>query len=180
MKSSLALVLCCCLPAGAAEFQLQDGDRVALVGSTLIEREQRYGYWETLLASRFPERNIQFRNLGWSGDTVWGEARASFDTPKEGYKRLIEATLAVKPTVILLGYGTNESFAGEAGLDPFRKQFNKLLDDLSPAKARFILLAPPMFEQTRWRRQLRAAPTRSQAVHGSDPGSCPAAAGPVC
>jgi lysophospholipase L1-like esterase len=135
----------------AEPFRLADGDRVAFVGSTFIEREQRSGYWETALTSRYPDRNITFRNLGWSGDTVWGEARAGFDTPKEGYKRLLDATLAVKPTVIVLGYGTNESFAGETGLPRFVEQLNKLLDDLAVNKARFVLLAPPGFERAHWR-----------------------------
>src|SRR5579862_2633101 len=133
------------LAATPTDFELRDGDRVVFLGSTFIEREQRYGYWEAALTARWPDRNIILRNLGWSGDTVWGDARAGFDTPKEGYKRLIERTLGVKPTVILVGYGTNESFAGETGLPRFREQLNKLLDDLAPSKARIVLLAPPMF-----------------------------------
>src|SRR5262249_39075675 len=68
------------LPAAAAEFEFKDGDRVVLIGSTLIEREQRYGYWEAALTAANPDKNITFRNLGWSGDTVWGEARAGFGT----------------------------------------------------------------------------------------------------
>jgi lysophospholipase L1-like esterase len=147
----LALALLPAPVCAAEPFQLADGDRVALVGSTFIEREQRYGYWETALVSRYPDRNVTFRNLGWSGDTVWGEARASFDTQKEGYKRLLDATLAVKPTVIFVGYGTNESFAGAAGLTRFVEQLNKILDALAPSKARFVLLAPPGFEKARWR-----------------------------
>jgi lysophospholipase L1-like esterase len=147
-------LLCLLLPPparAAAAFELVDGDRVVLVGSTLIEREQRYGYWETALTGYYADRNITFRNLGWSGDTVWGEARASFDPPKEGYRRLVQQTLSLKPTVIVLGYGTNESFAGAAGLPRFRAQYNKLLDDLAPAKARFVLLAPLMFEEATWK-----------------------------
>ena len=31
------------------KFELKDGDRIVLVGDTLIERDQRYGYLETLL-----------------------------------------------------------------------------------------------------------------------------------
>jgi lysophospholipase L1-like esterase len=139
-------------PARAADrFELQPGDRVVFLGSTFIEREQLTGYWETALTSAFPDRDVTFRNLGWSGDTVWGEARASFDTAREGYQRLLERTRACKPTVIFLGYGTNESFAGAAGLPAFRAQLNKLLDDLAATKARFVLLAPPMFEASRWR-----------------------------
>ncbi len=135
----------------ADDFKLVDSDRVVLIGSTLIEREQRYGYWETALTIRFPDKNIQFRNLGWSGDTVWGEARAGFETAKEGYQRLVEKTLALKPTVIIIGYGTNESFAGKAGLQRFQEQLNRLLDDLKPSKARLVLLAPARFEKESWR-----------------------------
>ncbi len=135
----------------ADRFELQNGDRVVFLGSTVVEREQEYGYWETALTSAFPDHDVTFRNLGWSGDTVWGEARASFDTAREGYQRLLERTRSCNPTVIFLGYGTNESFAGAAGLPAFRQQLNKLLDDLAPTKARFVLLAPPMFEASRWR-----------------------------
>jgi lysophospholipase L1-like esterase len=138
-----ALAVTILLPAAAlaAEpFKLNDGDRVVWIGNTLIEREQRYGYWETALTERFP--GVTFRNLGWSGDSVFGEARASFDPPAVGYKRLIDHTLALKPTVLFVGYGTNESFAGTAGLEKFTKQLDKLLDDLAPAKARLVLLAP--------------------------------------
>jgi hypothetical protein len=130
------------LPAG--EFQFKDGDRVALVGSTLIEREQKYGYWELAITTRHHDKNIIFRNLGWSGDTVWGESRVGFDldNPQKGFERLRDAVLAVKPTVIIVGYGTNESFAGEAGLPRFKEGMNKLLDAVAPTKARIILLAP--------------------------------------
>src|SRR4051794_36636452 len=95
--------------AGAAEapLTLADGDRVVFLGNTLIEREQRSGYWETALVRHFPGKKIEFRNLGWSGDTVFGAARAGFGTTKDGFRHLKEHVLALKPTVILLGYGTN-------------------------------------------------------------------------
>src|SRR5215470_16833843 len=60
-------------------FELRDGDRVVLLGDTLIEREQAHGFIELMLTARFPDRAVTFRNLGWSGDTPWGEARVSFD-----------------------------------------------------------------------------------------------------
>ena len=118
MKSlCLPLFVCCSLgvlaPAHAAEkFSLRDGDRVVLVGSTLIEREQRYGYWETALTRRYPDKSITFRNLGWSGDTVFGDARAGFGSQADGFRHLKDHVLALKPTVIIIGYGTNESFEG--------------------------------------------------------------------
>ena len=60
-------------------FELKDGDRIVWLGNTLVEREQRYGYWETALYEAFPNATFTVRNLGWSGDTVWGESRGRFD-----------------------------------------------------------------------------------------------------
>jgi lysophospholipase L1-like esterase len=133
--------------ASAVEpFALADGDRVVLIGSTLIEREQRYGYWETALTARFAAKHVLFRNLGWSGDTVFGHARAGFGSVADGFRQLEEHVLALKPTVIVLGYGTNEAFEGAAGLPKFVDGLNVLLDALAPTKARVILLAPPRQE----------------------------------
>jgi lysophospholipase L1-like esterase len=136
----LALALAPAASLAADAFSLKAGDLVVLIGSTLIEREQSYAYWETALTERYP--GVIFRNLGWSGDTVGGVARASFDAPAVGYKRLVDQVLALKPTVILVGYGTNESFDGAAGLPAFTKQLDTLLDALAPTKARVVLLSP--------------------------------------
>lgn len=130
----------------ADRFELVDGDRVVFLGSTLIEREQRYGYWETLLTIRYPQCRIQFRNLGWSGDTVFGDARAGFGSTADGFRHLKEHVLALRPTVIVLGYGLNESFAGEPGLPYFLDGLRVLLDTLTPTKARMVLLSPVRHE----------------------------------
>jgi lysophospholipase L1-like esterase len=128
--------------AGAGEFNLAEGDRVVLVGNTLIEREQRYGYWEAALTARYHGRNITFRNLGWSGDTVFGHARAGFGTTADGFQHLKEHVLSLKPTVIVVGYGANESFEGAAGLPKFLDGLNILLETVAPTKARIVLLSP--------------------------------------
>src|SRR5262245_53296020 len=138
---AILLVALAPLSVQAADaFTLKEGDRVVLIGSTLIEREQRYGYWETALTERYP--GVTFRNLGWSGDTVSGIAQARFGSVAEGYNHRKEHIAAVKPTVILIGYGTNEAFEGEAGLPKFLDGLNVLLDSLAPHKARLVLLSP--------------------------------------
>jgi len=141
LLGGLAAVLLVLPGAGAAE-EFKDGDRVVLLGSTLIEREQRYGYWEYALTRRYPDRNVTFRNLGWSGDTVFGHARAGFGSTPDGFRHLKEHVAAVKPTVIVIAYGTNEAFDGEAGLPRFQQGLNTLLDTLAANKARMILLSP--------------------------------------
>jgi lysophospholipase L1-like esterase len=130
-------------PAAPARLSLRDGDRVLLLGSTFIERAQAHGYLETALTSRFPGAKIEFRNLGWSGDNVFGEARAGFGPIEEGFKHLKDHVIALKPTVILLNYGANESFAGEAGLDKFLAGLDVLLKTLDESGARIVFVLPP-------------------------------------
>jgi len=122
----------------ADHFELKDGDRVVFIGNTFFEREGCYGYIETMLTTRYPGKRITFRNLGWSGDTVWGESRGYFE-PEKGYQNLVELVRELKPTVIFLAYGNNEAFAGKEGLKPFVKQYNKLLDDLERFTKRIVL-----------------------------------------
>lgn len=136
-------------PKAKPKFELKDGDRVVFLGNTLIERAQKYGYWETMLTARYPDRKIIFRNLGWDGDTVWAESRGIFDSPAKGYARMLKRVAGIKPTVIFVGYGNNEAYAGKAGLPRFVKQYNKLLDDLTKVSARgvrFVLLSPLRYE----------------------------------
>jgi lysophospholipase L1-like esterase len=139
------------LLAAADPLSLDDGSRVVLLGSTLIEREQRYGHWELALTACFPGKKIQVRNLGWSGDTVFGHARDGYAytrtgtaTVAGGYKHLVDHTLSVKPTHLIIAYGTNEAFGGEKELAAFRKGLEKLLKDLEPAKAKAWLVTPLM------------------------------------
>lgn len=145
MRTWLLILVCFFLSPlshGIEPFVLKEGDRVVLLGSTFIEREQRYGYWETALRSQYPGQSMLIRNLGWSGDTVEGHARAGFKTVQVGFQRLIKATLDLKPSVVLIGYGTNESFKGKEGLEDFTTKMKRLLTALAPAKARIALLSP--------------------------------------
>jgi len=129
-------------------FELRDGDRVVWLGGALIERAQKYGYWETVLTAAHPDKKVIFRNLAWSGDTVWAESRGMFDSPAVGYRRLLEHVGRIKPTVLILGYGNNESFAGEKGLPAFVKQYEKLVGDLEKVSApgvRLVFVTPSRY-----------------------------------
>ncbi len=126
----------------APRVEVRDGDRIVWLGNTLVEREQRYGYWEAALYATNPGKKFTVRNLGWSGDTVFGDARAGFDTPAKGFERMVSLTLELKPTAIWVAFGANESFEGAAGLPRFEQGLTKLLDALRPANARVVLFTP--------------------------------------
>lgn len=145
----LALSILALTPSAPPAVALKDGDRIVWIGNALAEREQRYGHWETALHCKYPERNLTVRNLGWSGDTVYGDARAGFDNAAKGYERLVSLTLESKPTLIFVSYGLNESFDGPEGVAKFQKGLEKLLDSLAPSKARVVLFSPRPFEKSR-------------------------------
>ena len=95
----VSYLLAAALVAPAADpakpFEFKDGDRIVWIGNTLVEREQRYGYWETALIAANPDKNITVRNLGWSGDTVFGDARGRFDfnNPDVCFRQMVNLTL---------------------------------------------------------------------------------------
>lgn len=129
-------------------FEFKDQDRIVLIGSTVMEREQRYGCFEPRLLLALSDKRVSVRNLAWSGDTVFGHARSYFGPPQEGLDRLGAHIELLKPTVVVLCYGSELAFEGLAGLPDFLTGYRKLLD-LFRAKApgvRFILVTPPPLE----------------------------------
>jgi lysophospholipase L1-like esterase len=129
-------------PRPAGPFQLLEGDRVLFIGETLIERAQTSDYLETFLTARFPDRNVIFRNLGWSGDTVFGDARAGFGTAADGFRQLKDQVWQLRPTLIFAAYGGASSFDGEKGLSRFAAGYATLLDMLEATKAHVVLVSP--------------------------------------
>lgn len=143
------IIFACLLAGGVVEaaepLPLRDGDVVAFVGNAFVEREQRDGFLELALTLSAPDSDVTFRNLGWSGDTVAGRARRYFGTTDEGFQHLLTHLDLVKPTVIVVCYGTNEAFAGEAGRAKFLEGYAALLDELMKRTNRIVLVsAPPL------------------------------------
>jgi len=153
MKSSLAIVgLCAALPglgwAGAkgSGGPLKNTDRIILLGGGFVEQERLHCFLEARLLRRHADGQLVLRNLGWGGDTVRGAARTGGFQNPEGFARLLKEVKQWKPTVILIGYGMNESFAGKSGLDGFTRDYGTLLDKLGPLGTRIVLLSPTYHE----------------------------------
>ncbi len=125
-----------------ATFSPKNGDRVVFLGNSLFENDFQYGYLELALTTRFAHRDLTFRNLGWTGDDVWGDARSTFTNPPTAYQHLMRNIADAKPSIVLLGYGGVEAQEGEAGLPRFRDGLIKLLDKIDSLGAKTILLSP--------------------------------------
>lgn len=136
------------LPNAGAEplLPLNDGTRILFLGNGFVENDRGYAFLEARLQRRFANRAVTFRYMGWSGDTVRGSARTSGYQEPEGLARLDKDALALKPTVIFLAYGMNESFDGVEALPKFLREYDHLLATLAPLKARFIIFSPTYHE----------------------------------
>jgi lysophospholipase L1-like esterase len=128
--------------------EFKDGDRLVLIGNTVFEREQRYASFEPRLALALGDVKVSVRNLAWSGDTVFGHARSYFGPPEEGLQRLSGHIEMLKPTVVMLCYGSELAFEKLVGLPDFLSGYRSLIEMLrakSPG-VRVVVVAPPPLE----------------------------------
>jgi hypothetical protein len=132
-------------PANASPLAdaLRPGDRLALVGGTLWELKQEYGELETLLAARWWEWGLSFRNTSWSGDDASGVGRGVFGGQSEGYQRRLRDLQMAQPTWVVLGYGQAEAADDQRwSIDAFEQALGRLMGDLSAAGYRIALVPP--------------------------------------
>ena len=109
-------------PQAAAPAELfQPGDHVVILGNTFAERMQFAGYFETLLHNRFPKHGLIVRNIGWSADELTLQPRPlNFGSMDDHLARN-------QADVIIACFGANESFAGAAGLEQFRRNLSDFI-----------------------------------------------------
>ena len=129
-----------------AKFQFKAGDRVVFLGDPWMGGEQQDGYIETMLTSRLEGQKVLFRNLSWTAQSPKDVAKKSLDLLEKESKRLKGPLEVIKPTVVILAYGTDESRNGEAGLERFKKGINNLMDTITnlstPEGVRFLMVTP--------------------------------------
>ena len=151
MKWPLCVLVFCASFVTVVEAQskldLKKGDHICVVGGTVAERMQHFGWMETLIHAKYPQNELVFRNLAYSADEVdgfqnpnkrlrsmdfgshdqWLSGNAPCPQEKKLSKRdegkvrenRFELT-NTRADVIFAFYGYNESFAGEAGLAQFK------------------------------------------------------------
>ncbi len=135
------------VPAGKPAFQLNAGDRVAIVGNALADRMQHHGWLETMIHLKHPAHNVTVRNLAFAGDEVSNRARSKdFGTPDEWLGK-------VQAGVVFAFFGYNESFAGPDGLPKFREELSTFLRETRArtynglAPPRIVLFSPTAVEK---------------------------------
>ncbi|MCX7699895.1 MAG: HEAT repeat domain-containing protein [Gemmataceae bacterium] len=135
--------------AFAGPLTFDRGEHICLIGNTLADRMQHSGWLEPLIHARFADRELVFRNLGYSGDELHLRLRsADFGTPDQWLTRC-------RADVIFAFFGYNESWAGEQGLPTFRQRLDDWIRHTLSQKyngqkpPKLILFSPIAFENHR-------------------------------
>src|SRR4030095_1176796 len=126
---------------------LKKNERIALVGGGLGERMNIYGNFETLLHSRFPQLELVVRNFCWPADEVARRQRPNDYTAIDDPLKIFE------PDTFICFFGYSAWFAGPAGIDKFKTDYEAFLTDYAKrygrdGQARFILVSPIAFENS--------------------------------
>lgn len=129
------------------QFNPLPGSSIVFIGNTFAERLQNYNYFEPLLYSNFPDRNLVVRNLGWSGDEINKQSRPlNFATLDQHLRKH-------KAQIIFACYGLNEAFKGKDSLESFKEQLSTFLGNLQKGKydgersPEIILISPIAHEK---------------------------------
>jgi len=104
--------------------QLRKGDRISYIGNTLADRMQHSAWLETSIHAIYPELDLTFRNLGYSGDELKVRQREeNFGSPDQWLTK-------TKANVIFCFFGYNEALRGEPALAGFRKDLAETIDGM--------------------------------------------------
>ncbi len=139
--------------AAAPQLELPKGTHISIIGNTLPDRMQHDGWLEAHLQSRFPDRELVIRNLGFSGDELTLRLRsADFGTP--------DTWLAKNKTdVIFAFFGYGESFGDKAGLPRFKTDLTNFINQTLSQKyngksAPVVVLFSPIAQEAALGRDL--------------------------
>lgn len=143
--SGLAWVFLLASPA-AEPLEVFKGERIAVMGNTLADRMQHTGHLEARLQARFPGHGVTVRHLGFSGDELKLRLRsANFGSPEQWLDK-------TRASLVFMFFGYNESWAGPAGLEGFKRDLREVVSGHKNRKAgggqppRVVLFSPIAFE----------------------------------
>ena len=128
--------------------KLEKGDRIALVGNTLLDRGGQFGFFESMLYQTYPELELMIRNFAWSADEVDLQPRP------DNFATVTQHLTRNKSDVIFAAFGYNESFGGEEKIDEFKNRLRAYLKDIKTsafngeAGPRLVLISPVANENT--------------------------------
>ena len=118
------------------------------MGGSLAERMNLFGYFESLLHLRFPQKELVFRNFGWPADEVSNQQRP------DNYTTIDDPLVEFGPELFICFFGFNEHFAGDSPdvISKFQQDYRRWVEkkrvefDKPDRPVRFIFVSPIAFE----------------------------------
>lgn len=103
---------------------LEKGDRIALVGNTLLDRGGQFGFFESMIYQSHPGLDLEIRNFAWSADEVDLQPRP------DNFATVVQHLTREEIDVIFAAFGYNESFGGIEALPAFRERLTAYLAEM--------------------------------------------------
>ncbi len=124
-----SILLAFCFSTGtAAEPVFNQGDHVVIIGNTLADRMQHDGWLESYIHALLPEKELTFRNLGFSADEIKLRQRAdNFGDPDMWMAKC-------QADVVMCFFGYGESLKGQAGVAMVAKDLAEMIDHMRSQK----------------------------------------------
>ena len=157
------ILLFCLLPLvlRAAEYtnalaQLQDIRRVVFLGDSITYSGQYAETVEAYFITRFPQRRIEFLNLGLPSETVSGlseEGHAGGKFPRpELRERLARVLDKTKPDLVIACYGMNDGIYlpfNEERFEKFKDGIVWLRERVTTSGSKILHVTPPTFDEVK-------------------------------
>ncbi|WP_049722322.1 PVC-type heme-binding CxxCH protein [Gilvimarinus polysaccharolyticus] len=165
-------------PVKPINLRLNNNDSVTLIGNGLAERMLHYGYFESELYARHGPQDIRVRNLARPGMTPafrphasrnsqWAFAGGEQLKPEFAhhsgaghYPTPDEWLSEFESDVVLAFFGFNESFAGKAGVNAYKKELTAFVEHTLAQRyngnstPRLVLVSPIAFQNLSYDHEL--------------------------
>ena len=142
--------------ARSADELLPGAKRVLMLGDSITHSGQYVDAIETYFAARFPNRPIEFLNLGLPSETVSGlsedgHAGGKFPRP-DLHERLARVLEKTKPDTVIACYGMNDGIYlpyAEERFAAFSNGLVRLRARVAATGAKLIHVTPPVFDEVK-------------------------------
>lgn len=161
--SALPFFVCCFLAsilanARAAGALLPGAERILFLGDSITHAGHYVEFIETYFVTRFPERPLEFLNLGLPSETVSGlsengHADGKFPRPNL-HERLTRVLQKVRPDLVIACYGMNDGIYlpySDERFSAFSNGLVRLREQVTASGAKLICLTPPIFDEKKGR-----------------------------
>ncbi|MCX5685665.1 MAG: GDSL-type esterase/lipase family protein, partial [Planctomycetota bacterium] len=151
--AAAALLAVCASAQADGPPMLANVNRIVFLGDSITYGGQYIDYIDAYLVTRYPDRKIEVLDLGLPSETVSGlsepgHAGGKFPRPCL-HERLARLLPKAKADLVVACYGMNDGIyypLGDERLKAYQDGIRRLVEAVTAAKARLLLLTPPTFD----------------------------------